>query len=347
MPIYNEGGPAAYAQGQQSRQDDQFRQLLQMMMMGMQQKTQQGQYSDEMRQQALENQRKEIELGLERRRTESGELGAQARMETARRPEKTTLGDMQLAAILNDPNTSAGQKRNLIIYKDTLSPSDRAMETSRLKKEGEETDRVSEESRLRKLGLSDMDVALMMRGQTPLVVTQGREDIQQDSTQRKVAAIDADPNLTDRQKEERKAILHGLGPAYYQTERDKSKEKITTVSETGRMFQGGMAALAVIGDKKGKQRFIDDYKKTGVFLDLPKRYTEASINASKGIASPAEMEMETTRAYLQDWVDRELDLEDIPKNVLRQLPHKATVMLFFSKYSQKSKGTNWKDHLLK
>jgi len=55
MPIYNEGGPAAYAQTQQSRQDDQFRQLLQMMMMGMQQKTQQGQYSDQMRQQELEN----------------------------------------------------------------------------------------------------------------------------------------------------------------------------------------------------------------------------------------------------------------------------------------------------
>ena len=90
MPIYNEGGPAAYAQTQQSRQDDQFRQLLQMMMMGIQQKTQQGQYSDKMRQQALENQRKEIELGLERRRTESGELGALARMETARRPLKET-----------------------------------------------------------------------------------------------------------------------------------------------------------------------------------------------------------------------------------------------------------------
>ena len=90
MPIYNEGGPAAYAQSQQSRQDDQFRQLLQMMMMGMQQKTQQGQYSDEMRQQALENLRKDEELVLERRRTEAGELGAKARMETARRPLKET-----------------------------------------------------------------------------------------------------------------------------------------------------------------------------------------------------------------------------------------------------------------
>ena len=93
MPIYNEGGPAAYAQSQQSRQDDQFRQLLQMMMIGMQQKTQQGQYFDQMRQQQIENLREDEKLRLSRKRAE--DYGRFIDLQT--KPPKTTQWESQKA----------------------------------------------------------------------------------------------------------------------------------------------------------------------------------------------------------------------------------------------------------
>jgi len=83
---YPDGGPGAYAQNQQGRQDDQFRQILQMMMMGMQEKTRKQQYTDQLQQQQVENQRKNYELGLSERRTEATERGAEARMITANKP---------------------------------------------------------------------------------------------------------------------------------------------------------------------------------------------------------------------------------------------------------------------
>ena len=87
---YPDGGPGAYAQNQQGRQDDQFRQILQMMMMGMQEKTRKQQYTDQLQQQQVENQRKNYELGLNERRTEATERGAEARMITANKPPKET-----------------------------------------------------------------------------------------------------------------------------------------------------------------------------------------------------------------------------------------------------------------
>ena len=89
MPMYNQGGPAAYQQNQQGRQDDQFRQILQMMMMGMQQKTQQGQYADQMKQQQLSNEMAEKNYALDERniasqeayrnRPQTGELSSDAK----------------------------------------------------------------------------------------------------------------------------------------------------------------------------------------------------------------------------------------------------------------------------
>jgi len=89
MPMYNQDGPAAYQQNQQGRQDDQFRQILQMMMMGMQQKTQQGQYADQMKQQQLSNEMAEKNYALDERniasqeayrnRPQTGELSSDAK----------------------------------------------------------------------------------------------------------------------------------------------------------------------------------------------------------------------------------------------------------------------------
>ena len=85
---YPDGGPGAYAQNQQGRQDDQFRQILQLMAMQMNKQTQQGQYQDQMRQQQLENQFKEKHYNLDERGTIASEENARARMIAANKPQQ-------------------------------------------------------------------------------------------------------------------------------------------------------------------------------------------------------------------------------------------------------------------
>ena len=102
---YPDGGPGAYAQNQQGRQDDQFREILKMMMLGMQEKTRKQQYTDQLQQQQVENQFKEKKYALDERGTVASEKNADARMISASRPtpEPEWKFKVKWIASLKDP----------------------------------------------------------------------------------------------------------------------------------------------------------------------------------------------------------------------------------------------------
>jgi len=335
---YPDGGPGAYAQNQQGRQDDQFREILKMMMMGMQQKQQQGQYQDQMKQQQLENAMKEKEYALDERNVASNEA-------FRNRPRAVTESEAKRQAIMSNPNFSDEQKNRLLSGLDLYDPIEKTKleEEARLSLRGQDKSREEGERRARykALGWSDEDIELAMSNQTPTSVLSKREEIKRDADVKKIARIKADPNLTGEQKERLIMGVYGQSGAWEWSERDAKKEWAHAAELGDVSYKAARKGLSEVkpGTKEYNKR-VRAYRDSGVYAELPKQYTIIATRASKSVANKHEMRVMSTLGYLYNVIDSGGSIDDIPKDFLRNKIGDAeefdegTIRDFFRVYSE-------------
>lgn len=337
MPMYNQGGPAAYQQNQQGRQDDQFRQILQMMMMGMQQKQQQGQYADKMKQQQIENTRADETLALDERNIASLEA-------SRNRPQSPTEGEVKRQAIMNNPNFTPEQRERLLSGLDMYDPLELEEEKLKLKSQyGTEGDKNYRDRYAHyKKFFPDADAALLAGGNLPISMIEDREAAKQTRIDKQLAEVERSVAAGETTREEgnrRRAEISGRGTQYYESESDRVKSRISSVTETGKLYQ---AAFSAYKASKEPEKLAKEYRQNmGVYVEFPKEYTQAKINIDKNIATPNEIAMYETLEYLYSYIDREGDLDDLPFGLVDGM-HSPTVLKFRRLYQKKYNPKTYK-----
>jgi len=329
--------PAEYSMRQQSRRDDMMRNILNMFMQKKQFEMQDRRYQDQTEQQKFQNEMSQKKYELDAKEAED-------RGNYYNRPQSESLPLVKLRAVMTDPNYTPEQKRRYLATGSLEDPITEFEEKEKIKsKYNKSTDTF--QSKIDALGggnYTEDEKALLAMGIMPNKMLGEREDIKTSRLRQQATLINERYNkgeISGKEREEELSILSGRGAQYYESESSKAKARISSVTETGKLYQSALGAYKA---SKEPEKLSKEYRQNmGIFVEFPKEYTMAKINTDKGIASESEISKLATLEYLYSYMDRGGDLDDLSFEMVKGMDN-ATVLRFRRMYQKKYNPETYK-----